>query len=136
MKVLHRRDYLSITPKVEDIALVNRWIQKFGVKHYYLQVFFDKAYVMSFEDILTLIADPKNEGAKFSIERDVKNQGKTTIKVNIQVGKELLGRIDMPEHRSQLKELDRGRLLFYVTFHGGQGYLDPAVFAQEILTDE
>ena len=136
MKVLHKRDYLSITPKVEDIALVNRWIQKFGVKHYYLQVFFDKAYVMSFEDILTLIADPKNEGAKFSIERDVKNQGKTTIKVNIQVGKELLGRIDMPEHRSQLKELDRGRLLFYVTFHGGQGYLDPAVFAQEILKDE
>lgn len=136
IKVLHKRDYLSITPKVEDIALVNRWIQRFGVKHYYLQVFFDKAYIMSFEDILTLISNPKNEGAKFSIERDVKNQGKTTIKVNIQVGSELLGRIDMPEHRSQLKELDRGRLLFYVTFHGGQGYLDPAVFSQAILDNE
>lgn len=136
MKVLHKRDYLSITPKVEDIALVNRWIQRFGVKHYYLQVFFDKAYIMSFEDILALIADPKNEGAKFSVERDVKNQGKTTIKVNIQMGRELLGRIDMPEHRSKLKELDRGRLLFYVTFHGGQGYLDPAVFAQSIIENE
>lgn len=136
MKVLHKRDYLSITPKVEDIALVNRWIQRFGVKHYYLQVFFDKAYIMSFEDILKLITNPKNEGAKFSIERDVKNQGKTTVKVNVQVGSELLGRIDMPEHRSQLKELDRGRLLFYVTFHGGQGYLDPAVFAQAILENE
>ena len=136
MKVLHKRDYLSITPKVEDIALVNRWIQRFGVKHYYLQVFFDKAYIMSFADILRLIADPKNEGAKFSIERDVKNQGKTTIKVNIQMGRELLGRIDMPEHRFKLKELDRGRLLFYVTFHGGQGYLDPAVFTQAIIENE
>lgn len=48
MKILRKRDYLSITPKLEDIALVNRWIQQFGVKHYYLQVFFDKAYLISF----------------------------------------------------------------------------------------
>jgi len=26
IKVLHKRDYLSITPKLEDLALVNRWI--------------------------------------------------------------------------------------------------------------
>ena len=37
IKVLHKRDYLSITPKLEDIALVNRWIQRFGVRHYYLR---------------------------------------------------------------------------------------------------
>ena len=136
IRVLQKRDYLSITPKLEDIALVNRWIQKFGVKHYYLQVFFDKAYLISFEGILNLISDSRNEGTVFSIEKDVKNQGKTTIKVNVRVGRELLGRIDMPEHRSALKELDRGRLLFYVTFHGGQGYLDPVVFSQEILGHE
>ena len=41
IKVLHKRDYLSITPKVEDLALVNRWIQHFNVRHFYLQVFFD-----------------------------------------------------------------------------------------------
>lgn len=40
--VLHKRDYLSITPKVEDIALVNRWIQKYNIKHFYLQVFLIK----------------------------------------------------------------------------------------------
>ena len=133
IKVLHKRDYLSITPKLEDMALVNRWIQRFGVRHYYLQVFFDKAYVISFKDILTLSSDSRNEGVIFSVERDIKNQGKTTIKINVQVGKEILGRIDMPEHRSALKELDRGRLLFYVTFQGGRGYLDPAVFLQEII---
>lgn len=133
IKILHKRDYLSITPKVEDIALVNRWIQKYNVKHYYLQVFFDKAYVISFEDIIGLASVESNEGEVFSIEQDVKNQGKTTIKINVQVGKEVLGKIDMPNHASAMKELDRGRLLFYVKFEGGKGYLDNEVFMRDII---
>ena len=130
---LHKRDYLSITPKQEDLALVNRWIQKFNVRHFYLQVFFDKAYVISFRKILELVADDENEGAVFSIERDARNQRKTTIKVNVAASKELLGRIDMPRHRSAQKELDRGRLLFYVSFEGGRGYLDPEIFREEVI---
>ena len=55
---------------MEDIALVNRWIQNYNVKHFYLQVFFDKAYVISFQDILELISNDDNEGRNFSIERD------------------------------------------------------------------
>lgn len=133
IKILHKRDYLSITPKIEDMALVNRWIQRYGVRHYYLQVFFDKAYVIPFQDILTLSSDSKNEGVIFSVEKDIKNQRKITIKINIHVGKEILRRIDMPEHHSTFKELERGRLLFYVTFQGGRGYLDPAVFSQTII---
>ena len=136
MKVLQMRDYLSITPKLEDIALVNRWIQRFDVPHYYLQVFFDKAYVISFENILKITSEPKNEDVVFSVEHNVKNQGKTTIHVNVQVGKEILRRIDMPMHRSALKELERGRLLFYVTFQGGKGYLDSEIFSQEIINDD
>ena len=135
IKVLHKRDYLSITPKLEDLALVNRWIQNFNVRHYYLQVFFDKAYVIPFKDILEIASDPAKEGVVFSVEEDVKNQGKTTIKVNVQVGKEVLGRIDMPEHKSAMKELERGRLLFYVTFQQGRGYLDNTVFMSEIVSD-
>ena len=135
IKVLHKRDYLSITPKLEDLVLVNRWIQHFGVRHCYLQVFFDKAYVIPFHKILELTCDPDKEGEVFSIERDVKNQGKTTIKINVHIGKEILKRIDMPDHQSALKELARGRLLFYVTFQGGRGYLDSAVFSQEIASD-
>lgn len=135
IKILHKRDYLSITPKVEDLVLVNRWIQSFGVKHFYLQVFFDKAYVISFQDILRISADSEKEDVIFSIERDVKNQRKTTIKVDIKVGQEILGRIDMPAHESAMKELDRGRLLFYVTFKGGKGYLDMDIFNQEIIGD-
>lgn len=135
IKILHKRSFLSITPKVEDIALVNRWIQNYNVKHFYLQVFFDKAYVISFRDILKLISNDDNEGRIFSIERDVKNQRKTTIKINVQVGKEVLGKIDMPEHKSAMKELDRGRLLFYVTFEGGKGYLDNEIFMQDIINE-
>ncbi len=133
IKVLHKRDYLSITPKVEDLALVNRWIQHFNVRHFYLQVFFDKAYVIPFRDILEIASDPTKEDVVFSVEQDIKNQGKTTIKINVQVGKEILGRIDMPEHRSAMKELDRGRLLFYVTFQNGRGYLDNNVFTTAII---
>jgi type II restriction enzyme len=133
IKILHKRDYLSITPKMEDIALVNRWIQKYNVNHFYLQVFFDKAYVISFQNILKIIADDENDGNIFSIERDVKNQGKTTIKINVKVGKEIIGRIDMPEHKSVMKELDRGRLLFHVTFEGGKGYLDSNILMRDII---
>jgi type II restriction enzyme len=133
MTKLQKRDYLSITPKLEDFALVNRWIQRFGVRHYYLQVFFDKAYVLAFADILRIASNSANEDVIFSIEKDTKNQQKTTIKINVQLGKEILGRIDMPQHRSAMKELDRGRLLFYVTFEGGRGYLDLDVFNSEIV---
>ena len=136
IKILHRRDYLSITPKLEDIALVNRWIQKFGVRHYYLQVFFDKAYLISFKNILEIVSDPAHEGEVFSIEGDVKNQNKTTVKVNIAVGQELLGRIDMPEHQSAMKRLERGRLLFYVRFEGGLGYLCPEDLRRAIEGDD
>jgi type II restriction enzyme len=133
IKILHKRDYLSITPKMEDIALVNRWIQQYNVKHYYLQVFFDKAYIISFKDILTLVTNDNNDGNSFTIERDVKNQGKTTIKINVQIGKEVLGKIDMPEHKSAMKELERGRLLFYVTFEGGKGYLANEIFVRDVI---
>ena len=124
IKILHKRDFLSITPKVEDLALVNRWIQRYNVPHFYLQVFFDKGYILSFERILEISSSPDLEDTVFSVEKDVKNQGKTTVKINIDEASPIIGKIDMPSHFSALKELDRGRLLFYVKFSGGQGFLD------------
>lgn len=115
--------------------MVNRWIQRYGVRHYYLQVFFDKAYLISFLDVLRLLHDPKSDGTGFRIEEDVKNQGKTTIKVNIAVSTEVIGRIQMPEHRSAMRTLERGRLLFYVRFSGGIGYLDRDAFLTALSRD-
>ncbi|MFN6308017.1 MAG: AccI family restriction endonuclease [Microcystis sp.] len=56
-----------------------------------------------------------------------------SVKINGQIGKEVIGKIDMPEHKSALKELDRGRLLFYVTFAGGKGYLDNKIFLRDVI---
>jgi type II restriction enzyme len=124
IKEIQKRDYLSITPKVEDIKVVYKWIETFNVPHFYFQVFFDKVYGISFEQILKIISNSDNEGIIFSVESDTKNQNKTTIKINSKYGIEIASKIDEPDHKSVRKEMDRGRLLFYVTFSGGTAYLD------------
>lgn len=124
IREIQKRDYLSITPKVEDIKVVYKWIETFNVPHFYFQVFFDKVYGISFENILQTISNPDNEGAIFSVESDTKNQNKTTIKIKSKTGIEIASKVDEPQHKSVRKEMDRGRLLFYVTFQGGTAYLD------------
>ena len=113
---ISKRTFLSITPKVEDLRVVYTWVQRYNVPHFYIQVFFDKAYGISFERILSLIGDPALEGKEYFIESDVKNQGKTTIKINATHEKNILEKIFLPQHYSEMKELNRGRLLFYVKF--------------------
>lgn len=124
LKEIQKRDFLSITPKVEDIKVVFKWIETFNIPHFYFQVFFDKVYGISFEQILTLISDSNNEGVVFSVESDTKNQNKTTIKINSRSGTPIAYKIDEPSHKSVRKEMNRGRLLFYVAFKGGTAYLD------------
>lgn len=125
IKEVQKRDFLSITPKAEDIKVVNKWIDTYGVPHYYFQVFFDKVYGISFKTILQLINDPEKEGIDYFVESgDAKNQNKTTIKINSKIGKNIAEKIDMPEHFSEKKELPRGRLLFHVSFKGGRAYLN------------
>jgi len=124
IREIQKRDFLSITPKVEDIKVVYKWIETFNVPHFYFQVFFDKVYGISFEQILRIISDPDKEGIIFSVEADTKNQNKTTIKINSKTGVQIAYKVDEPEHESVRKEMGRGRLLFYVTFKGGTAYLD------------
>ena len=124
IKEIQKRVYLSITPKVEDLKVVYRWIETFNVPHFYFQVFFDKVYGVSFEQILEIISDPNNEEINFWIEKDTKNQNKTTIKINPKSGEVIASKVDEPVHESVRKEMGRGRLLFYVTFSGGTAYLD------------
>ena len=121
---LQKRDFLSITPKVEDIKIVYKWIENFNVPHYYFQVFFDRIYGISYKDILELISSPDKEGEVYFIEKDTKNQNKTTIKIRSTFGTLIASKVNEPEHRSLRKELNRGRLLFYVTFSGGMACLD------------
>lgn len=129
---LRKRNFLSFTPKVEDIYVVYKWIKTFGVPHYYVQVFFDKVYAISFKKILEIISDPSKKGKSFFIEKNAKNQFKTTIHIDINQGILLAEKVDFPEHRSGYKELERGRLLFYVTFKGGKAHLDVDKFYEMI----
>jgi len=125
IKEVQKRDFLSITPKVEDLKVVYKWIQTYGIPHFYFQVFFDKVYGISFKNILKLIEDPEREGIDYFVESgDSKNQNKTTIKINSKIGENIAEKIDMPEHFSEKKELPRGRLLFHVSFKGGRAYLN------------
>ena len=128
LKVIQKRNNLSITPKVEDLKVVHKWIQTYNVPHFYVQVFFDRIYGMSFQHILELIANPELEDEKYFIEQDAKNQNKTTIKIPSQDGICLAGAVTEPDHHSVRKELNKGRLLFYVKFDGGEAFLDKENF--------
>ena len=116
LKQIKTRTFLSITPKVEDLKVVYNWIKKYNVPHYYVQVFFDKAYGISFKKILELLSNPELEGKDYFVESDVKNQNKTTIKIRANSEANVLEKIYLPEHYSDMKELGRGKLLFYVKF--------------------
>lgn len=124
LNTIQKRNTLSITPKVEDLKVVHKWIMTYNVPHFYVQVFFDKIYGISFQHILELVSNPDLEDEKYSIEQDAKNQNKTTIKIPSQDGICLAQAVVEPEHHSVRKELNKGRLLFYVEFDGGEAFLD------------
>ena len=124
LKIIQKRNSLSITPKVEDLKVVHKWIMSYNVPHFYVQVFFDKVYGVSFQHILELVSNPDLEDDKYFIEQDTKNQNKTTIKIPSQDGTCLAEAVTEPNHQSVRKELNKGRLLFYVKFNGGEACLD------------
>ncbi len=124
IEIIQKRDYLSITPKDEDLRVVFKWIKEFNVPHYYFQVFFDKAYGISFKNILSLITEPDKEGEYYEISPDIKNQNKTTIKINTRKTEQIAYKVTEPEHNSVRREMGRGRLLFYVKFEKGTAYLN------------
>ena len=100
----------------------------YNVPHFYVQVFFDRVYGISFKHILELISNPDLEDDKYFIEQDTKNQNKTTIKIPSQDGVCLAQAVTEPNHQSVRKELNKGRLLFYVKFGGGEAFLDKEKF--------
>lgn len=128
LKIIQKRNSLSITPKVEDLKVVYKWTMTYNVPHFYVQVFFDRVYGISFKHILELVSNPDLEDDKYFVEQDTKNQNKTTIKIPSQDGVCLAQAVTEPDHHSVRKELNKGRLLFYVKFDGGEAFLDKQNF--------
>ena len=136
LDIIQSQKELSITPKMEDMAVVYKWIQTYGVPHYYFQVFFDMIYGIAFEDILNLITTEERDGVDFRIDADPKNQFKTTIKIYTKSAKVIAGQVDEPEHSSVKKELPKGRLLYYVKFKNSKAYLDICHLKELLGIDE
>ncbi|MBM3206405.1 MAG: AccI family restriction endonuclease [Candidatus Staskawiczbacteria bacterium] len=133
------RPFLSFTPKVEDLLVVLKWVTTFGVPHFYVQVFFDAIYIISFEEILLLLknGEIKEKGVKnkkiigqidansaFVIEKNPKNQYKETIHIYLDRGHVLSDEVEVPNLVGSRKELAGGRLLHYVVFEGGSAKID------------
>ena len=135
---------LSFTPKVEDLSVVKTWINTYGVPHYYVQVFFDRIYAISFVDILKIISEGlKNvsrrplpntiKSEKFKIEQQPKNQFKTTIYLNIEEGIHIGDVCEneccpanencLPKLNGKYNVLDDGRVIVAVDFIGGHAKL-------------
>ncbi len=129
-----KRKFLGFTLKVEDLHVVLKWISQFNVPHYYAQVFFDSVYVIPFYKMLQIIINPINKNKLFTVERNTKNQLKTTIHININQGL-CLGDVDVPpQHSSASRELARGRVLYHVKFEGGNLRVDQGGI-REMLSD-
>jgi hypothetical protein len=126
------RNFLSFTPKAEDLLVIYKWITNFGVPHFYVQVFFDRIYMISFQRILEIITEPANKNVLYTLEKNAKNQFKSTIHIDVNQGVLLAKDIIPPEHMSEVKELSRGRLLYYVKFKGGKAALDVKRFLAEL----
>jgi hypothetical protein len=114
---------LSFTPKIEDIANVFRWIKHHGVRHFYFQLIFGAVYAISFEKILELlVVGPRSGG--YRIDKEQRNQFKSTIYIPLSLGIKLSTSFEDPVVSAFRKQLSTGRMLFGVSFSGGQVALD------------
>ena len=70
-------------------------------------------YIVTNKDYQFLISGQIKE---LGIEADEKNQRKVVFKINVALGQEVMSAVKIPAHQSAMKELPKGRLLFYVRF--------------------
>jgi hypothetical protein len=130
----NKRKFLSFTIKAEDIIIVLKWIQTYGVPHYYTQVFFDGVYVISFKKILEIISNESNFKKKWFLDYPTKNQKKRTVVMDIAEGRKLAVITKLPDVLGTRKKLAAGRLLHYIKLEGGEMKIDEDVL-NEIMEE-
>lgn len=116
--------FMSFTIKMEDVQTVMKWAEAYDVRHSYAQVFFDEIHMISFKDILETIRDHVGDKTVYRIEKNTRNQLKTTIHINVSQGIKI-GHVKTPPILTcKTAELDSGRLLHYVGFCDGAVAID------------
>ncbi len=111
----------SFTVKVEDLKIVYRWIEKYGIPQSYCQVFFDVVYCINFLDIFRIIAS----GEGFTIETPDKSQLKATIMVPVTRGQTVGKLMEPPTLEARERVTRLGRHDAYVIPKGGRLVINP-----------
>lgn len=120
-----KRGFLSFTVKSGDIQAIARWVECYGVPHSYVQVFEDEIYAIETLEALRLLADPKKKGS-WSIERNSRNQFKSTVHIDISEGTRVADILERPKKELEERIMSSGRVIDYVKYHGGHCALTPA----------
>ena len=122
------RETPSFTVKVEDLIIVYRWLERYGVVQSYCQVFFDSIFAINFLDIFTIIAS----GTGFTIEKPDKSQEKATIMIPITRGFKIGTATVLPRFEAEHRITELGRHDAFVVPCGG-GFLLDAEETQRVL---
>ena len=88
--------------------------------------------MIPFERILEIITTRGNANHVFFVERNAKNQFKSTIHIDVHSGVCLSKEVKPPVHKSKARILPRGRVLYHVTFSGGDAKFDDRAFLEEL----
>jgi hypothetical protein len=117
----------SFTIKVEDLAILYRWIERYGVGQAYFQVFFDSCYAISVVRIFELIAQWP---AGMALEKPANSQGKPTVLIPITLGLAVGTMREAPSFSTQVRETLLGRVDAFVVPEGGELVLDADLLSQ------
>jgi hypothetical protein len=122
--------YRSFTVKVEDLEITNKWVSKYNVPHYYIQVFDDRVYAISTLEIFKVILDDGLKNTHWKLEKNPKNQMKSTFYVNLDRGV-LIGQLSKQAEIVPVKiYLDNGRVIYATDFKNGELELDYRKFTE------
>jgi hypothetical protein len=123
------RETPSFTVKVEDLVIVYRWLERYGVPQTYCQVFFDSVFAINFLDIFGTIAS----GTDYVIETPAKSQEKATIMLPITRGVQVGTATALPSFAAEHRVTALGRHDAYVVPCGGGFVLDADKMRQVLL---
>jgi AccI restriction endonuclease len=117
----------SFTVKVEDLAILYRWVERHGVLQAYFQVFFDSCHAISVAQILELI---EQWPSGMALERPRNSQGKPTILIPITLGIQVGQMREAPRFSAEVRETELGRVDAFVVPQGGALSFDRRALAQ------
>ena len=122
---------LNFTVKVEDIISIKRWIDNYGVRHFFVQVMYDRIFMISFGRVLQIVSDEDD----YEIAKDSRNQFKSTIKIPLARGYQIGIISELPELKVENKLLQGGRVIYPIRFRNGKAEVNTSTVAEIINSD-